>query len=96
MRTQSVETRNAAYELLKASPKMGNQKRLILAFIGNRQDATRQEISVGTMISINAVCGRIGQLIEGGHIEESTPRQCNITRNTVTPLRIKAKAEAVQ
>jgi hypothetical protein len=83
------DTSLAAYRGLQQSGELTRQQREIFAFItsGTRSDWTRKEISEACGIPINAVAGRVHELVEKGKLEELPRRACRITGEQAHPLR---------
>lgn len=58
------------------------QKEEIFNFIKYHPRCTAKEISVGTSISIEAVCGRRNELVKAEKVMESGKRRCTVTKHT--------------
>ncbi len=85
VRGTSVE----AHRKLKASGKLTAQQEAVMAWLRSRiGDATRQEISRGSGIAINAVCGRVKELMDAGEIVETGRRRCRVTGETANPVTV--------
>ncbi len=81
------ETSIEAHRKLKASGKLTAQQEAVMAWLRGRiGDATRQEISKGSGIAINAVCGRVNELLEVGELRETRKRKCRVTGETANAL----------
>lgn len=66
----------------------GQQSARVLGYICEHAHCTRQEISQGTGIPINCICGRVKELLDVGVIEERGMKRCNVTGNAVNALRV--------
>lgn len=87
------DTSMAAYRALQWSGKLAAQQMVVLAlFLANpTARRTRQEIASYTGLSINAVCGRVNELMSGPFfvlVEDDEKKTCAITKNRVTALRL--------
>lgn len=72
-------------------PKLGQQAARIVSHVtAYGGDFSRTELSRATGISINAVCGRINELVTAGVLVESEPRQCSVTGKRVHPVMLPA------
>ena len=60
---------SAAYGDIKSTGELGTQQRIVLDSVTASQ-GTRQDIASRTNLTINAVCGRVKELIDAGLIEE--------------------------
>lgn len=67
---------------------LGKQSATVFAFIALHPDCSRQEIAVGSGVAINAVCGRVDELLKVGSIEVSGVKRCSVTGSTVNALRV--------
>ena len=63
-----------------------NQKGVIYKMIMRHKGLTRLELSVKTGIPINAVCGRVKELMNGLWIKEGPARKCKVSGRTAAPL----------
>ncbi len=81
-RTTSIK----ALHELQASGKGGIQRARILRALLQRKDMTRREIQRATGIDINAVCGRVRELIDVGAARETEARRCRVTGKTAAPV----------
>lgn len=71
-----------AYNDLVASGKGNTQRTLILQKIMNaRRPVTRTEIAFHCNIPINAVCGRVKELLDAQCIKEFDRHTCTVTGN---------------
>lgn len=83
VRQTSVE----AYRKMERSGKLTAQQEVVVAWMRGRiGDATRQEISKGTELPINAVSGRVHELVELGVLRETRRRKCRVTQENVNAL----------
>ena len=58
-----TDTSLQSYFEHKDSGKMGNQEKIVYDYIKSHHGCSRNQIEKGTNIRINAVCGRVNQLI---------------------------------
>lgn len=82
------QTSMLAYKRAIRTGTVGRQAQTILDFLGERGESTRKEISVGTGIAINAVCGRAKELLDGDHVVVVAVRPCYITNNRAEVLQL--------
>lgn len=84
------ETSLIAYRALSFSGKLGEQqKKVIDLFLANPSTTyTRQEIVEKTGLTINAVCGRVNELLSEplALLREIGRRECSVTKNTVNAI----------
>lgn len=87
--TAVASTSLRAYDALKAG-KLGSQQQRVLAHMLERcdRDFTRQELVQSTGLAINAMCGRVKELLDAGLLEVAGTRTCTVTGNTVEALRL--------
>lgn len=78
-----------AYRKLKASGKISRQQASVLHAMGAQQ-LTRQELAAKSGLAINAVCGRVHELLELGVLEELDKRTCTVTGERVHELKASA------
>lgn len=83
------DTSRDAYRNAARSGELTRQQGEILALVtsGRRADWTRKEISEASGIPINAVTGRVHELMEKDRLEELERRACTITGEQAHPLR---------
>jgi hypothetical protein len=84
-RSQNVrDTSIDAYRTVR----LGDQQHRIVAFLAKHAhtDFTRHELSVGTGISVNAVAGRVAELLKLQIIEERPRRPDRHTKVAAHPL----------
>ena len=83
------ETSLEAHRKLKSSGKLTAQQEVVMTWMRNLiGDATRSEIERGTGLKINAVCGRVNELIALGELRETRKRRCRVTGETVNALAV--------
>ena len=80
-----------AYNELKASGKLNTQRGKILSFLlahSNYADEpfSRLELSGILEISINAICGRIKELLDDNLVQE-VPHKCSVSKNNVNGIK---------
>lgn len=82
------QTSRAAYEALVASGKAESQRaRILKRIVECLAGCTRQELVRYTGIPINAVCGRVAELLKAGHIRVGTYTvECQVTGQQVECL----------
>ena len=81
-----------AYNELKANGKANTQRGKILGFLlahSNYADEpfSRLELSGILEISINAICGRVKELLDDELVEEVPDHKCSITNNNVNGIK---------
>jgi len=81
------QTSLEAYRDLCESGKGKTQRVKILGMILNHPDMTRTELSRAMNIPINAVCGRVNELLESNLLEEGERRPCRFTGKSAFPLK---------
>lgn len=84
------ETSLIAYRALAFSGKLGEQQRKVIdLFLANPSATyTRQEIVEKTGLTINAVCGRVNELLTEPLLllREIGRRECSVTKSTVNAI----------
>ena len=85
------ETSFFAYQDLKQSGKVLSQKLKVFFYIKDNPNVSRNQIAKALNIGINAVCGRVNELLEKGHIEVAEISPCPITGKNVEKLRVRGK-----
>lgn len=82
------ETSLVAYEKIKWNGTMTAQQKIVMDWLRGRiGDASRSEIEKGTGLKINAVTGRVHELIELGALTEAPKkRKCRVTGETVNAV----------
>lgn len=80
-----------AYRSLEWSGRMTRQQRLVMDFfaINEQRDFTRQELANALALGINAICGRVNELMRPPFVllEELGRRRCRITGESANALR---------
>jgi len=74
---------DALEQLEKSGRGQAQRTRLLRYIINGKTNYTRAELSKYTDIPINAVCGRVNELIRSKAIAEIGRRKCKITGNMV-------------
>lgn len=83
-------TSRDAYARAKVAGKLTAQQSVIMDWLaGQSGDRTRQEIARGTGIGINAVAGRVKELLDGESLVETRKRTCGVTGETAWGVTIK-------
>lgn len=92
------DTSKRAYKTLEWSGELTKQQAQILKALveSGASDMTRQELARASGVPINAVCGRVHELMNGPFavLEEAPARACLVTKQTANPVRI-TKEEVV-
>lgn len=89
MRTQMKQTSIDSYLVLRGKGTDLNQKGIIVSRLRRCfVPLTRTEISDKTGLTINAVCGRVNELINDGWLAELPRRKCTITGSEAYPLKV--------
>ena len=89
------ETSMIAYRSITNSGMLGSQQNQIIHFLRFNKvqnpdwNFTRKEISKILDIEINAISGRVNELIKSGEIVEDERRLCSHTNRLVTPVRLR-------
>ena len=73
------QTSRTAYAEHERTGKAGSQRARILAHIASKGPLTRQEVSHETGVAINAVCGRVKELLDAGLLVEPRKRVCSVS-----------------
>jgi hypothetical protein len=91
------DTSMAAYRALQWSGKLGaQQQRITDYFLANpKMRFTRKELAHDLGMEINAVCGRVNELLAEPYnvLVEVGKKQCRITRNIVNALRLNEESK---
>jgi len=83
-----AKTSKMAYEELVASGKASTQRAVILkTLLDHPNGYTRRELSRVTGLEINAVCGRVNEILKYGWADDSMEVACPTTRKLVTVVR---------
>jgi len=85
VRDTSIQAYNDLVESGKGSTQRAEVLKLIVS--GRQYDYTRQELSHLLAMPINAVCGRVNELVKANMIIEDHKKICPHTRNEVWALR---------
>ena len=76
-----------AYRALLASGKAKTQAQRLFVELG-KGPATRLELEKRTGIRINAVCGRVAELLKAGAAVETRQRKCSVSGETAHELAV--------
>lgn len=88
MRAQASTSRDA-YAAFVMGPELGRQQRAVVDVLGNHPGGmTRAEIAQASGLRLSSVCGRVGELLERGAVEEFARRPCSVTGITAQALRL--------
>lgn len=84
--TTSIEN----YREHKSSGKLGAQASEIVKFLTRYSDRdwSRAELAEAMNLRLSSVCGRVNELIQSKHVQPQHPRRCQITKKTVSPVRL--------
>jgi len=82
------DTSRIAYANLIVSGKGKTQREKLYVVIAESGPITRAELSAITGVRINAVCGRVKELLNEEVIEELSVRACSQTYNKAHPLKV--------
>lgn len=89
MKTNVQETSVAIYKRLIAEGEVSRQQAAILCRMVPGEDYTRAELSELSKLPINAICGRVFELVNESHLlEDGENRACTITGNTAKTVRL--------
>lgn len=88
MRTNVRETSLKAHDAIHADGTATTQRGRILAFIRKHPGSSRADVERGTGLKINAVCGRVNQLLVEQEIRENGEKIDPITKKPVMKLEI--------
>ena len=89
------DTSRDAYAKYGATGKLSRQQEIIVAVLrGSRRDYTRQELAKKTGLGINAVCGRVNELMQEPFcaLVEHRRRKCDVTGENVMALSLREGA----
>lgn len=75
-----------AYDRIREAGVTGAQRERIAAYLFDRDPMTRQEIARQTGLAINAVCGRVNELIKSAHLVELEKRPCRTSGHSAHPV----------
>ena len=80
-----TKTSKQAYDELVSSGKAATQRGIILnAMLRQYRGLTRRELSTVSGLEINAVCGRVNELVKNGALKEDREVRCPTTGKTVS------------
>lgn len=79
MKTNVRDTSLDAYFYIRGNGTDLNQRGKIYDVLRRWSSLTRQEIVQKTGIPINAVCGRVNEMIRDGWVNEVGRRECTVT-----------------
>lgn len=87
------DTSRAAYRALEWSGRLAEQQRAVVDFFlaNEGRDFTRRELEKALGIDINAICGRVHELLTPPFeilVETAQKRRCSVTGSTVTALEL--------
>lgn len=80
-----------AYDKLKSTGKLSKQQQIVVDYLARAgAPATRTEVHRGTGLTINAVCGRVKELIDmvPPRVREAPKRACHVTGENVNTLEL--------
>jgi hypothetical protein len=80
-------TSRMAYNEVQSTGKDTTQAADILSHVLPGYDYSRQELKRLTGLEINAICGRVNELLKAGKLEEGEMRKCNVTGRSIRPVR---------
>lgn len=86
MKTNVRETSLKSYDAILADGTAATQAGRVLAYVRRNPGASRGDIERGTGIRINAVCGRVKELLEDGALFETREKIDPETRQPVMML----------
>lgn len=76
-----------AYSELNKSGKAGTQRAQLFAIIAEHKNGlTRNELSRVSGVPINAVCGRVNEMLKSDQVFEGPRRDCRVTGHSAYPL----------
>jgi predicted transcriptional regulator len=82
----------ALVDLIESGGQMKQQEKVLAAFLNHRLPVlTRQEIAQASALPINAVCGRVNELITSEYISVGGVKTCSITKKVVEGLILTSK-----
>ena len=89
MRTRVAKTSLEAYGAFMLGGELPRQQRAVVDVLGNHPGGmTRAEIAQASGLRLSSVCGRVGELLERGAVEEAARRPCSVTGITAQTLRL--------
>lgn len=91
MKKNVADTSIEIYKRLTAEGKVSHMQARILSKMEEGKDYTRNELVCMTLLPINAVTGRVNELVhELSLLEEGEKRKCSVTGNKVGTVRLAA------
>lgn len=90
------DTSMAAYFAMRWTGKLTRQQQVLAHFLAanGQRDYTRQELANATGLAINAICGRVKELLDLGAVEERGRRPCRITGESANALQLRRMEKA--
>lgn len=83
---------SALIDLIESGGQMKQQERVLAAFINHRLPVlSRQEVAHAANLPINAVCGRVSELLKDEYLAVSGTKICSITHKQVEGLILTSK-----
>lgn len=86
MKTAVRETSLKSYDAIRADGTAATQAGRVLAYVRRNPGASRGDIERSTGIRINAVCGRVNELLEANALRETAEKIDPETRQPVMML----------
>lgn len=84
-------TSRMAYDEVQCTGKDITQADEIMLHIIEGYDYSRQELKRLTGFEINAICGRVNEMLKTGVLEEGEIRKCEVTGRSIRPVRRKTQ-----
>lgn len=81
-----ADTSIIAYDQHKASGKLTTQAQHIFDCMQFNRDYSRRELMSVTGLEINAICGRVNELVAKGALCVGNSRKCSITNKLIQPI----------
>jgi predicted transcriptional regulator len=89
------DTSREAYAVSK--PEFGRQQQEIMNYVRHSTATyTRSELALALDLAINAVCGRVNELIKLGALVELDRRKCKVTGRSAYALRAASVCKATR
>ncbi len=88
MRTQVASTSIATYHSIKRDGTVSVRQAQILAAVKPGRDYTLQELVKLTGLPVNVVSGRCNEMRKDGALAPSDKRNCSVTGNRVTTVKL--------
>lgn len=88
-----AETSRQRYHKLVETGDVSRQQAELMSFMSPGKDYTRAELSQISGLMINAVTGRVNELLQDGKLEEQDgeKRKCSVTGYTAKVVRMSAE-----